>query len=252
MPLQRIKTSAKSAARRFLNLFGFDLYKMGEHPGYPDISGRHQSIYEKVRPYTMTSVERVFGLISAAEYVVKSKIPGAFVECGVWKGGSAMAAMLAFTDANDREREIYLYDTFSGMTAPTEHDGDRASSEFQQKALADGTSDWCRAGLADVRKNLAICQYPEANIHCIQGKVEDTIPKVLPRAIAILRLDTDWYESTMHELKHLYPLLSPGGVCIIDDYGAWRGARKAVDEFLADKPLFLHRIDCTGRMFVKS
>jgi len=75
----------------------------------------------------------------------------------------------------------------------------------------------------------------------------------MPGKIALLRLDTDWYESTAHELKHLYPLLVPGGVIIIDDYGHWEGARKAVDEYItAEKlPLLLNRIDYTGRIGIK-
>ena len=83
--------------------------------------------------------------------------------------------------------------------------------------------------------------------------VEDTIPNQAPKEIALLRLDTDWYESTLHELEHLYPRLVSGGVLIIDDYGHWRGAREAVDEYI-DKhklKLFLTRIDYTGRLCVK-
>jgi O-methyltransferase len=85
------------------------------------------------------------------------------------------------------------------------------------------------------------------------GKVEDTFPKDTPDKIAILRLDTDWYESTRHELIHLYPKLSIGGVLIIDDYGHWEGARKAVDEYINDNTLriLLNRIDYTGRIAVK-
>jgi hypothetical protein len=88
----------------------------------------------------------------------------------------------------------------------------------------------------------------------IKGKVEETIPEQAPAQIALLRLDTDWYESTYHELVHLYPRLSPGGILIIDDYGHWAGARKAVDEYFAEHRLnlFLHRIDYTGRICIKT
>jgi hypothetical protein len=85
------------------------------------------------------------------------------------------------------------------------------------------------------------------------GKVEDTIPADIPEKIALLRLDTDWYESTKHELIHLFPRLQKGGVLIIDDYGFWKGARKAVDEYFAENniQILLNRIDDTGRMAIK-
>jgi hypothetical protein len=87
----------------------------------------------------------------------------------------------------------------------------------------------------------------------IKGKVEETIPGTLPKEISLLRLDTDWYESTLHNLVHLYPLLRKGGILILDDYGHWQGARKATDEYFARENIipFLSRIDYTGRLYVK-
>jgi len=112
---------------------------------------------------------------------------------------------------------------------------------------------WAMAPLDRVRRNVLATGYPAERVHFIQGKVEDTLPANAPDRIALLRLDTDWYESTHHELTHLYPRLSPGGVLIIDDYGHWQGSRLAVDEFFAARaytPL-LGRMDYTGRMMVK-
>jgi hypothetical protein len=96
--------------------------------------------------------------------------------------------------------------------------------------------------------------YPSNKIHFIKGPVEETIPRQMPSpSIALLRLDTDWYESTKHELIHLFPRLSAGGILIIDDYGHWAGARQAVDEYFAGLPekYFFHRIDYSGRLIVK-
>jgi len=141
------------------------------------------------------------------------------------------------------------------MSAPTEHDrsfdGRNAAELLAHDAPQTGI--WCYAGRPDVQANLQSTGYPAALIHYHEGKVEDTIPAALPGAIALLRLDTDWYESTRHELEHLYPLLSPGGPLIIDDYGHWEGARRAVDQYLAclPYPLYLHRIDYTGRIALK-
>jgi hypothetical protein len=95
--------------------------------------------------------------------------------------------------------------------------------------------------------------YNRDKFHFVQGMVEDTLPEKAPEQIALLRLDTDWYESTRHELIHLFPRLSRGGVLIIDDYGDWEGARKAVDEYIAQHnvAILLNRIDHTGRIGVK-
>lgn len=100
---------------------------------------------------------------------------------------------------------------------------------------------------------MSLSVYPSEHIHFIKGKAEDTIPRHAPRQIALLRLDTDWYESTKHELEHLFHRLSPGGVIIIDDYGFWKGARKAVNEYFLDNniAILLTRMDETGRMAIK-
>ncbi len=209
-----------------------------------------------VAPYTMTGRERVLSLIDAARYVARYRVPGAVVECGVWRGGSTMAAALTLLAEKDAGRDLYLFDTFEGMPPPTDADVDLAgqSAEAQLRAAAPGTGIWCHAGLDDVRANLASTGYPGAKVHFVKGRVEETIPAAAPAAIALLRLDTDWYESTKHELEHLFPRLAPGGVLIIDDYGYWQGARRATDEYFAahpQVPLLLHRIDFTGRMAVK-
>ena len=91
---------------------------------------------------------------------------------------------------------------------------------------------WAVAGLDDVRAGMAETGYPAERVHFHPGPVEDTIPAAAPDAIAILRLDTDWYGSTRHELEHLYDRVPSGGVLILDDYGFWQGARDAVEEFL--------------------
>ena len=105
----------------------------------------------------------------------------------------------------------------------------------------------------EVRRNLFSTGYPENQLSFVEGPVEETIPETVPDKIALLRLDTDWYESTLHELRHLYPLLSEGGVLIIDDYGHWKGAREATDQYLREESpkILLNRIDMTCRLGVK-
>lgn len=237
---------------------------MGFHlvPTRPDVNlvlrdldeGQRQAV-EAARAFSATSLERLAAMVQATEHVVRQRIPGDIVECGVWRGGSMMAAATRLRALGDTSRRLFLYDTFEGMSEPTERDqtlfgvSARTILDLDQR----GTGYWCYASLEDVQANLRSTGYPEDKLVYVRGKVEETIPGRLPERIALLRLDTDWYESTKHELEHLYPLLSPGGILIIDDYGHWQGAREAVDEFLARTrtPLFLHRVDYTGRLAIK-
>ena len=111
---------------------------------------------------------------------------------------------------------------------------------------------WAYASLEDVKAGFQEVPYPAERVHYVPGKVEDTIPDQAPETIALLRLDTDWYESTRHELEHLYSRLVSGGVLIIDDYGYWQGSRQATEEFLdvTGSQLLLVRAG-TGRIAVK-
>ena len=211
------------------------------------------------KPYTMTSVERMYALYKATLYVLENKIQGDFVECGVWRGGSAMLVAKMLQTRNITDRQLYLYDTFEGMSAPTSNDldfrGKNAAVLLEQNADQKETSVWCLADLNEVQHNMGLTGYRKENIHYVQGKVEDTIPSTVPKnGIALLRLDTDWYESTWHELVHLYPMLVSNGVLIIDDYGHWEGCRKAVDEYFKKEniKMLLNRIDYTGRLGIKT
>jgi O-methyltransferase len=224
--------------------------------GFPhDYDSGVKEIIRAVRPYTMTSKERLHGLIQATRYIVRNKIEGDIVECGVWRGGSMQAAARTLREEGDIGRELYLFDTFEGMTEPSEVDVRLRDGRSAAKLLEtqDKSSHmWAIASLDDVKAGFENVPYPADKVHYVVGKVEATIPDELPERIAILRLDTDFYESTKHELAHAYSRLSPGGVLIIDDYGYWEGSRMATDEFLAtlDEPLLLHRMDC-GRIGVK-
>jgi O-methyltransferase len=224
-----------------------------------------RAIVERVRPYTMTSAERVHALLDAVAYVTARDIPGAFVECGVWRGGSVMAMLLKLQALGVTDRDIYLYDTFEGMTEPTAEDTssyDPPAALTWQQARESGKRAWSslfgteRFSEQSVRETLIATGYPAGRLHFVKGPVEQTIPGITPAQIAILRLDTDWYVSTRHELIHLWPRLQQGGVMILDDYGHWDGCRKAVDEYFgvgASAPVqLLSRIDYTGRLAVKT
>jgi len=212
-------------------------------------------IFNQVQPFTLTGAERIRAVVEAVEYLVANNIPGDFVECGVWRGGSLMAALEALRRLGRTNRRVWLFDTFSGMTDPGTEDtsvfGEVASemqNEFRQKG-----EKWCFASLADVQANLNSIGYPEELLKFVVGTVEETLTRETPSEIALLRLDTDWYTSTKLELDVLYPKLVKKGILIIDDYGHWRGAKRAVDEFFAAqeyRPL-LNRVDYTCRLVVK-
>jgi O-methyltransferase len=211
----------------------------------------------RVRRHTMTSAARQQALIGAVEYVARAGIPGAFVECGVWKGGSMMATALTLRRLGVTDRELYLFDTYRGMVEPGAEDVDSPYDGFSLKAMwrrrRHGDMNWLAVPAADVRAAMASTGYPMERVHLVEGPVEETLPARAPEAIALLRLDTDWYVSTAHEMAHLYPRVQSGGVLVLDDYGHYPGARRAVDEHLAaaGEHLLLQRIDYTGRIAVK-
>ena len=207
------------------------------------------------KPFTMISPERGWALTEALRYCHANSIPGDIVECGVWKGGACLLASLILQNCESQEmeaspRDIWLYDTFEGMTEPGEEDCIAVSGEAVSNRNPKG---WWAAGESLVRQTLSASPLNQERFHLVAGPVESTLDLCVPERIALLRLDTDWYASTAKELEILYPRLSPGGILIIDDYGHFSGARKAVDEYFAlrgESPL-LHRSDYTGRVLVK-
>lgn len=219
-----------------------------------DFDDAAKATIRDVKPWTMTSPEKLNALVLAVRYVVAHGIQGAVVECGVWRGGSMQAAARTLVEVGDTSRDLYLFDTFEGMSEPGEkdlrHDGVSASDLLERNSK--GSLVWAVASLADVQDGMRRVGYPDDRLHYVQGKVEDTVPQSAPESISILRLDTDWYESTKHELDHLYPRLASGGVLLLDDYGWWDGAKRAVDEWLEEsgERLLLLRMG-GGRVAVK-
>lgn len=236
------------------------LKKMGVHlKRFPErdliTDQKFIEIYNKCKPFTMTSVEKMYALYSAVNYLNRSGVAGDIVECGVWKGGSSMLSAFTQLSLNNIARDLYLYDTYEGMSVPSEKDIAIFSGQKNKQAHLsnDFTGDWLKASLESVKVNMSSTNYPMEKIIYVKGKVEDTIPNQIPSQIALLRLDTDWYESTLWELEHLYPRLVEGGVLLLDDYRFWGGSKDATDEYfngLGISP-FLQRIDRGGAMMVK-
>lgn len=246
--------SFREGVKKLINLTGYTITQYSKDPVVDD-DVVFQEIYKSCQKYTMTSKERMYALYKSVQYVIHAEIPGDFVECGVWRGGSAMLIAHTLKKLDSSNRTVYLYDTFEGMSEPTKADqslyNEVDTRNTWEESEKKSHNEWCYASLEDVRENMISTDYPLNKIIFIQGKVEETLPKTSPQQISLLRLDTDWYESTKHELVHLFPLLSAGGVLILDDYGYWAGSKKAVDEYFSDGSLLLNRIDISGRVGIK-
>jgi hypothetical protein len=219
----------------------------------PDYDPASIDLYWKVKPFTLTSHERVFALRQAVTYVAKADIPGAIVECGVWRGGSMLVVAHTLVELGQTDRDLYLFDTFETMPPPGPLDIDvwgTPAADFYQAALDSPVYSYLPQD--QILALMAATGYPEERLHFVKGMVEETIPGEAPTEIALCRLDTDWYESTLHEMEHLYPRMAPGGVLIVDDYGHLMGSKRAVDEYIERRGLavLLNRIDFTGRLIV--
>ncbi len=214
-----------------------------------DYDAEATAIMLEVQPFTLLGPEKLFSLIEAVRHVVRHGVEGDVVECGVFRGGAIMAAALTLQSLGVSDRRLHLYDTFSGMTRPTQEDvglvdEPDALRDFERLQTGPDSSDWVCASLEEVRRNVARVAYPSERFVFVPGRVEDTLPAHAPERISILRLDTDWYASTRHEMEHLFPRLTRGGILIVDDYFNWAGNRRAVDEYLEreDIPLFLTKV----------
>jgi len=256
-PVKAHEQFVSTVARKF----GLQVSRIGANEGRLPIEATPDdaALITSLRPYTMTSAERLWSLLNAVSYVTDEQLAGDFVECGVWRGGSVMAMALQLNRLGVTDRRIWLYDTFAGMTEPTAADvaadtGEQAAAMMTRTEVGDGNNVWAHATRQDVELNLASTNYPGDNLIFVEGDVAQTLNAQAPESIAILRLDTDWYESTRMALEVLYPRLAIGGVCILDDYGHWQGARKAVDEYFgaAGKRPYMHPIDYSGRVFIKT
>jgi len=255
----------KKSLKKIINSCGFELIRKKTFDdnllyNYDPFNGdKHQvnKVINLVKPFTLTTPNSILTLVNAVKYVVENKIPGSIVECGVGQGGSMMAVAKTLLDLNCTDRSLYLYDTFEGMTRPTKVDinwnNESAIEKFEKEKISHDSSIWRNTTLQEVKQAVYSVGYRREKIYFIKGKVEDTLPENAPESISILRLDTDWYESTRHELIHLYPHLSKGGIIILDDYDHWMGSKKATDEYFSKNkiPLLLNKIIRGGRIGVK-
>lgn len=223
----------------------------------PEVTNGDVGLISEALTMSMTSPERMWALLQAIRYLEENQIQGDFVECGVWRGGSSFLMAKALRALGREDRTLWLFDTFDGMVEPTEKDttfdGHAAEVLLERDQDKRETSHiWAIASEAEVQANMARSGYPMNRINLVKGDVRSTLGEGVFRSVALARLDTDWYESTKHELEVLMPLMASGGIVIVDDYGHWSGSKQAVDEWLREaswKPL-VSRIDYTGRLWV--
>jgi hypothetical protein len=250
-------TSVKNTARRLVDRLRGRIPSPDPLAELPALQADElDAIWREVEAFTMTSRPRVAALVRSIVHIEQTNVSGDIVECGVWRGGSMMAAALALLRRGAVERRLFLFDTFAGMSAPGPGDRDmwgRSAAAVLQKSDFATSPMWAFCPLLAVREAMSRTGYPSERIVYVEGKVEDTLPQSAPAQIAVLRLDTDWYESTAHELEHLYPRLTVNGVLIVDDYGHWQGARRAIDDYFSKmkRPPRLREIDYTGRLLIK-
>ena len=256
--IKGVKTSFIKKIKKFINpvlrVLGLKIFKLRPHlPRFPvEASEEDISLMENCLRYSMTNPIRMWALLTAIRYVEKNLIAGDFVECGVWKGGCL--ALMAKGQSGPSKRKVFGFDTFSGMTDPSIFDVDIfLERQVTVDDIKEVEKKYSYPGMSEVEKNLVDLDCSD-DVRLIQGDVGSTLKNIknLPSKISLLRLDTDFYESTKVELEVLFPLLSNGGVLIIDDYGHYEGARKAVDEYFTGKNYLLHYVDYTCRLVVKN
>lgn len=220
-----------------------------------------RSAIKAVRANTMVPDSGLESLYDQACFCESTGIDGAFVECGVWKGGAVGMMALANLRHGKTRRDLHLFDIFDAICEPDANvDGERALREVREFAPQGGTGGKLRpldgfydsmGGPGNVNEVERLLShrigYPMGFLHMHVGWFQDTLPLIAPQIgkIALLRLDGDWYASTKVCLDHLASKVVPGGFVVVDDYGAYAGCRKATDEYLDRLPTrpYLHRVN---------
>lgn len=174
------------------------------------------SLLEQVRPYTLCTPDRLENLAALCDHLNENQIPGDFVECGTYKGGSA-----AVLSTRLGERHLWLYDSFQGLPPTNEKDGEDAKWWIGE----------CVGTIADLKAVMNTVGTSETAYTIKPGWFETTFQQELPEQIALLHCDADWYDSVMLVLETFYPRISPGGCIVLDDFGYWEGCREAFYDF---------------------
>lgn len=253
--MKNLKSFIKSILNKILSKFGHEivhseyLFQLKKNTIIEEINSEQKELLNNALKYSGVGIIPTWMLINSIKYINDKKIEGDFVEAGVWRGGS-LIILKKLIEKYKLNKKIYGYDTFEGMPEPSEVDvkWNNISAAHKAKIKKD---DWCKCSIEDVKKNILTVLNDLKDINLIKGLVEETllVESNLPKKISLLRLDTNFYKSTKVELEILFPRLSKGAILIIDDYGNWKGAKKAVDEFFGDRA-FLIYLDHGVRMYI--
>jgi hypothetical protein len=203
-----------------------------------------EEIISFVKPYTLLAKKCIQNILDSIDTIVKENIPGDFIEIGVFKGGAIMAMALKCKQLGV-DRKIHAYDTFEGMTPSTINDEDIFNRFAYEIIHLDYVQ--CSHSFEATKANIATTEYDNIEYHI--GDIRETDLTKIPDQIAMLRLDTDWYELTKFELLHFTGNVSNNGFIIIDDYGHWKGCKKAVDEYLVGKDITMSVVDYAVRFW---
>lgn len=190
-------------------------------------------------PFSMVGEKRLSNARFAADTVIAEGIRGDFAETGVWRGGCCIM-MKAVAKIRREPRRIYVCDSFQGL--PDEQEGPDANLTLNENPILS-------VPLEDVKAHFERFDLLDDTVHFVKGWFCDTLPELSrdgPEALAVLRLDGDYYTSTMDALTSLYPLVSPGGFVIIDDYGAYEQCRQAVHEYRDANGISAEIVDIDG------
>ena len=255
----------KQSIKKILKKFSYEIKKI-KKINILTFNSKYKNVFEQYykicnKESLNVSKERFVSLYQSINYIYKNNIEGDFVECGVFMGGSAMMmsyAMKEYDKNNIHNKKLWLYDTYEGMANPSIYDenilNQKALTELKNKSKKENKKDiWAYSSLEYVKENIKKTNIKLDDVLFIKGLVEETLTSDKPKKISLIRLDTDFYQSTKKELEELYPLLEVGGIIIIDDYGHWKGCKKAVDEYFEDKKnIFFQQIDYSGLIGVKT
>ncbi len=250
----------KTLIKKIINSAGFEIKRKSSRGTYPvELNDKDIQIIDYImsKNITMIGLPRLIANVMSAKYVIKNKLEGDFLECGVWRGGSTLAVKMIFEEYH-WDAKVWLFDTFKGMTKPNKfdnlHNGENAKIHYDKFDKGDYNA-WCYASVEDVKQVFMEAKVNMNQCEFIKGDVMKTLPQHIDKIkhLSLLRLDTDWYESTKIEIEMLYPKLVSKGILIIDDFGFWEGARKAIEEYFDQQNHYpyLHHIDHSGRICLK-
>lgn len=200
-------------------------------------------VVRQVRENTMVVPSSLAALYRLVREIDRRGIEGDLVECGTWNGGSGAVIAHAARLNGGKARHLWLFDSFRGLPPTTEEDGRIAQAHVGTLVADPGR----------VREVLGRVGTPDQQVHIVPGWFRETLPSASIERIALIHIDADWYDSVKLCLEHFYDRISPNGVVVLNDYGAWQGAKRAVDEFIVQHQLKvrLKWVDPGTRYFVK-